>query len=639
MSAGRSRTLVVCFSRHYAGASVAGFYSRQQDFAVQRELFIDVLNANVTRRDAKQFLANFKPVKVPAKKKNAETELSTLQRAQEAHLHDRIDGLDPVGVDLDSRYGPTEERTMDHRQMHLALVCFKAPETLDHVTLDGIAVTISQLGKLGLRIVIVLEPDTFENISGAIGGRDGKATKTLQSIFAEQAARLCRAIEKHSSKGARSVSSAFEWVKPNFAEEKSPNSSPIAVAIPDQILHPLERGIVLIVPSMAYTASGRPVSASSLDVMAGLTRDLAFPHRTASVQNRTEVDRVIIIDPVGGIPCKDRGNGTHVVINLEQHLDSVEQELSKEYSDKSATKPLSSGAASCSGQHRNNLDMIRRCLALLPPASSGLILTPAAAANSSLARTSQELTSGNGVRQTNVLIHNLLTNKPMISSSLPAARLPSPGNGADCTSRAALPSATLVKRGMSLAVIPADQANGWQPATNGKSLLDLEDDPRIEFPRLVHLINDSFRRSLDINDYLARIRNRVAGVIVAGEYEGAAIFTWEMPPNTQDPARLVPYLDKFAVAQSSQGSSGVADILFQAMVETCFPSGLCWRSRKTNPANKWYFERSAGSWRIPKSGWTMFWTGEGVLSNNRWKDYIGVCTSVRQSWADSKRPA
>ena len=125
------------------------------------------------------------------------------------------------------------------------------------------------------------------------------------------------------------------------------------------------------------------------------------------------------------------------------------------------------------------------------------------------------------------------------------------------------------------------------------------------------LIEDSFRRKLDLPHYLARIQNRVAGLIIAGSYEGAAILTWESSPHHPD--RLVPYLDKFAVKSSSQGSAGVADILFQAMVRSCFPGGVCWRSRQDNPVNKWYFERAEGHWRIPGTGWTMFWTGEGVV--------------------------
>jgi amino-acid N-acetyltransferase len=108
----------------------------------------------------------------------------------------------------------------------------------------------------------------------------------------------------------------------------------------------------------------------------------------------------------------------------------------------------------------------------------------------------------------------------------------------------------------------------------------------------------------------------------------------------------VPYLDKFAVLKRCQGSGGVADILFNSMVRDCFPNGVVWRSRKTNPVNKWYFERASGVWQIPDTQWTMFWTGNVVDSESaggeEWKerleDYIDVCRNIQPHWADTQRP-
>jgi amino-acid N-acetyltransferase len=181
---------------------------------------------------------------------------------------------------------------------------------------------------------------------------------------------------------------------------------------------------------------------------------------------------------------------------------------------------------------------------------------------------------------------------------------------------------------------------------------------------LVELIEDSFRRKLDAHHYLDRIRGRVAGLIIAGDYEGGAICTWETPPNLKttpppDSPLWVPYLDKFAVLTSSQGSGGVADIVWGALTRTCFPNGLVWRSRTSNPVNKWYFERAVGMWNLPDGEWTMFWTTEGVVEEwakrleeskafakeavgeqdmTRWDAYFGVCSGVPPSWADNKKP-
>jgi amino-acid N-acetyltransferase len=194
---------------------------------------------------------------------------------------------------------------------------------------------------------------------------------------------------------------------------------------------------------------------------------------------------------------------------------------------------------------------------------------------------------------------------------------------------------------MPLTIIPsADRWVGWTAPASGKTSINLREDPRVNLPRLVALIENSFRRELDVDHYLNRIAGRTAGLIVAGDYEGGAILTWEQAPGSNDPTHLVPYLDKFAVLQTSQGSAGVADIVFQAMARTCFPHGVCWRSRNDNPVNKWYFERASGTWTIPNSNWTMFWTGEGVVEDRKkWEQYVGVCTSVMPSWADKgQRP-
>lgn len=237
-------------------------------------------------------------------------------------------------------------------------------------------------------------------------------------------------------------------------------------------------------------------------------------------------------------------------------------------------------------------------------------------------------------RRKNTLIHNLLTDKPVYSSSLPAGRLRS----GDVV---VTPPSTFVKLGMPLTILPDPVVHPWSPGQPGLKLTD----PRIDLPRLVHLIDDSFNRKLDVDAYLERVNGNIAGVIIAGAYEGGAILTWERPPRAADnegsdaggAPPLVPYLDKFAVLQRSQGAGGVADILFNAMVRQCFPDGVCWRSRKDNPVNKWYFERARGTWKLPGTNWTMFWTTPNlVLHGDQFRHYEAVCRGVQPTWADTK---
>jgi amino-acid N-acetyltransferase len=198
---------------------------------------------------------------------------------------------------------------------------------------------------------------------------------------------------------------------------------------------------------------------------------------------------------------------------------------------------------------------------------------------------------------------------------------------------------------MPVKIIPDPRFNPWNSLSEISKSLRLNSSPEIDFEKLKFLIEDSFNRPLDIDDYLSRVHNNLAGIIIAGDYEGGAILTWEKPPNRPD-RPPVPYLDKFAVLKRSQGSGGVADVLFNAMVQDCFPNGVVWRSRKTNPVNKWYFERSTGTWQIPNAQWTMFWTGNDVDSEGkkdqewmeRLNDYVDVCENIQPSWADRNRP-
>ncbi|KXT05175.1 hypothetical protein AC578_8388 [Pseudocercospora eumusae] len=581
--------------RHYAGTPT---YRRPglayQDPAAERELLVNILNANVTRRDAKQYLARFDfPRKEAGKQKNAKKIQVTSQQHESRPVH----SLEQINA---SKAGAERSlqnmKVKDRFYTHLALVCFRSINKIDDARLEGFAVTLSHLIKLGMQIIIVVDTNTSVD-------RSSDNSKTLRSSFTKQAERLCRAIEIHCPEGAQSLPSALEWTHNESATHTSFTPCSITLAFPDELSGPLERGSVLILPSIASTSSGQLRPASCTDVLTGLCQSESIP----------KVDRIIVVDPVGGIPGRD-GQCVQSLINLSQQFEDIDQQLAKsEATDKG-----------CQRQHRENLDTISKCLAVLPASSSGLIISPETAANSSVRDNLNDM-------QKSVLIHNLLTNKPLISSSLPSGRVSRSAKGPFTGL-----SATLVKRGIPLKIMPAEC--GWQSPASGTTSMRLEDDARIDFSRLVHLIEDSFGRKLDVADYLSRVKGRMAGIIVVGEYEGCAIFTWEMPPNTQDSSRLIPYLDKFAVLQSSQGSNGVADSLFQAMVETCFPNGILWRSRTSNPVNKWYFERSSGSWQIPGSEWTMFWTGDGALSEDRWNEYVGVCTNIRPSWADGRNP-
>ncbi|KAI4723669.1 N-acetylglutamate synthase [Aureobasidium sp. EXF-10727] len=604
----------------------------KRDKLAQRDFFFDLLNASSTRRDAKQYLARFKPTldNKPKKPLVIRDAKETKQQWQ----------LQRSGVNLGQLYLPTqaaaatptfsqyvEQETQVQRgagEIHVALVCLRAPHLIDDETLDGIALTMAQLVRLDMQIVLVL------NCEDEIVQKN----ESYRETYRRQGSRVVAALERHNNEGARYVESALNVT----SQEPMPASRPkvmgaVELGVPKLITDPLKRSAIPVIPAMAYDTTCKVQNVSVSGVMLALTRALSGLATATSTQEEqledTSVDRIIMLDPLGGLPTETRQDQAHVFVNLEQEHDMIRDEIQ---------------SCGMSPHHLDTLSLVRDCLALLPPASSALLISPEEAAISSHHSRKDQAIGITTRRQKNPLIHNLLTNKPLISSSLPAARLSANGIIPSLTSENPTRS-TLVKRGMPLMIVPDLRNTPWTPPKPGEPTIALDNHPDINFPRLVALIEDSFRRPLDAKHYLNRIKNRVAGVIIAGEYEGGAILTWEEPRTLDfvqsgadaDPTRLVPYLDKFAVLQRSQGSSGVADIVFQAMVRSCFPDGVCWRSRSNNPVNKWYFERSRGTWHLQDTQWTMFWTNPDLVADQqRWEEYVSVCRNIEPSWADNK---
>lgn len=533
---------------------------------------------------------------------------------------------------------------------HVALVKLTSLQTLDDSIIEGLSRTISQLSRLGLRCVIVIDPQDYSK-------SDSMKQLGSRKAALEQADRLVSALERIVSTKANRLDDILGIVPLNQTHAPTVSiKGAVEVQYPRLLSRSLARGVVPIVSPIAFSQdSQRIIDVGADKVMLAITRELAGVRSKIVTSTRIDtpedsearrakhedfyiLDKIIILDPVGPIPSVKRSDGRHVFLNLEQEYEGERRELLQRITSRGPSDDNFDMQ-----RHLENLDLIRNTLSLLPPSSSALLTTARQAATPAR----QEGWDAIGVqtrRPKNPLIFTLLTDKPLISSSLPAARM---------TKQFSIPAsdeeivplslcATFVKRGMPLTVIPDPDLQVWAPPRPNEHRMSLEDS-RIDFPRLLDLIEDSFNRPLDVKHYIDRIRNKIAGIIVAGEYEGGAILTWELPPGVPDNGsestrqRMVPYLDKFAVLKRSQGGGGVADIVFSAMVGSCFPDGVCWRSRRDNPVNKWYFERSVGTWKMPASNWTMFWTDRNLeQGSRRWLDYESVCRTVAPSWADNR---
>ncbi|KAL9596600.1 MAG: hypothetical protein Q9219_005683 [cf. Caloplaca sp. 3 TL-2023] len=661
-----------------------GWYSRNRTIGDQIwELFLDVLGSTATKREAKSYLSRFhseKPRVVRSQSPNARRSDVGVNLG---NLYVPVRSIDqsPVFVQGQSKAHSTNGVI---ESLHTALVKIRDPQSINDSTLQSIALTLVQLNRLGMSSVVVVDCDDNAQSQDYDPRRSATA----------QADRMAAAIEYHDIHGARRLRDLFEISGVGEILHSSAKvQSGTQLTNRYLLLNPLRKGKIPVVAPIAFFQAQqtyRHISAN--EAILALTRDFAglrthvLPDTdplmaakdVAAMQKEISLDRIILLDPLGGIPSSDNQHRSHVFVNLEQEYEDIKSELSPVVNEgdsrdlESQPKPkdaasssfasgnpvskswdphLSSGKRSQPKEpdtsatkpsapaerlaHLRNLGLLRDTLAILPPSSSGLLTTPEIAANFNQRLPDPAPTPGVGTRrQRNPLIHNLLTDKPVFSSSLPSDRLQQSSSAPG--QQSPVVPATFIKRGMPLSIIPDPRIQPWEPPSVSNPSIQLS-DPRIDLPRLVHLIEDSFGRKLDVSHYMSRIENRIAGIIVAGEYEGAAILTWE--PSSLDPSFRVPYLDKFAVLKRSQGAGGVADIVFKAMVRSCCPDGVCWRSRRDNPVNKWYFERARGTWKIPGSNWTMFWTTEGVQvgeGKGIFGHYESVCRGVEPSWADKK---
>lgn len=572
---------------------------------------------------------------------------------------------------------PEQPQFGDNRfgHIHIALVIIENPRSIEDLTLAGIGRTLSQLSRLGLKSVVVVR--SLEQGTNYI-------SSSLQEAIT-QADRVVQAIDQNGRPGARRLDSVIELISLDQVSAASVKvRGPIRVTNRKLLITPLKRGVIPVIAPLAFVPQSQEIRLVDADEIAlALTRDLAgiqtdtsndeeleqVAEKIRTLQKQVSIDRLIILDPLGGIPSSDQAYEAHVFINLEQEYASIRKALlslrsgtddisisenlkttdSQGYilgtrlSNAGGSLPVpakntpvqairAKNAASIKS-HIHNLDLLNNALGLLPPTSSAIITTPQEAASPTSAPSMPSSSPGVGTRRRrNPLIHNLLTDKPVFSSSLPIR----PPRISDSVSEAA--HATFVKRGMPVTIIPDPRLCPWKPPTASTPCIQLS-DPRVDLARLVYLIEDSFNRTLDVSHYLSRISDRMAGVIICGNYEGGAILTWEAPFPGCKAEQMVPYLDKFAVLKRSQGAGGVADIVFKAMVGDCLPDGVCWRSRRDNPVNKWYFERSKGTWKMPNSSWSMFWTTDGIEANDDrgvFGDYAKVCRNVVPSWADKK---
>lgn len=368
-------------------------------------------------------------------------------------------------------------------------------------------------------------------------------------------------------------------------------------------------------------------------------------------------DKFFILNRLGGIPSNERSLNSHVFINLSQEFDSIENNLIDQNRLIKDNKYLSGhhnyniddiNSRDGKGQlpfetlqkhkeHLENLQLMDIVLSNLPHTSTGLITTTEAASTP--------------YDKFNPLIYNLITDRSLISSSLP--RFKKNNNGVANNNLLGLPNSssipstknsihvtTVLKKGVDIKTFDYSKLDG------SNSTYDCDDANfnKVNLTKLKNILERSFKREIDMNHYLNRINNNIASIIVIGDYDGIAILTYEGVRGNK-----FVYLDKFAVLPNLKGSLGISDIIFNLMYKN-FPDELVWRSRKTNVVNKWYFERSTGvldlSIKIDKfnqkdSNFKLFYhlSDEQQRNNNylpnidRLKEYLHYVRDIEPSWS------
>ncbi|ORX99108.1 DUF619-domain-containing protein [Basidiobolus meristosporus CBS 931.73] len=241
--------------------------------------------------------------------------------------------------------------------------------------------------------------------------------------------------------------------------------------------------------------------------------------------------------------------------------------LKDEYSEIMAN--LQTDSTNPSRRHVTTLTMIKQSLENLPVDSSAIIV-PA--------------------KSSRLLISNWIRDKPLYSAGQPK-------------SQQAQVNSSVIRRGFEVKIY------------RGLEGLDIE--------KLNNLLELAFAKPLDKSGFWKRVETCLSSVIVAGDYQGAAIVTNEHQTH--------PYLDKFAVDPKKQGG-GIADILWKKLT-SAYPE-LTWRSRKDNGVNKWYFERSDGNVRIPDTNWVLFWYGRNGIDNL--DEYYKIAKEIPPSFHSMK---
>lgn len=502
-------------------------------------------------------------------------------------------------------------------------------------TLKRLAATIRRLRVLGLRPICVIPPSKNVDIEAEV--LDKLITKSkLQPLH------LKEALVKNRFGHYRSILASKDL---NLFDNTIPNLVPII----------------------------KPFIFNEKDATEDMSGDMVHFMRHLSKNVVPTIDKFFILNTIGGIPSDERNDNSHVFINLSQEFVSLSKSLSHSISALAKREPKSEELIDrmklylkeeeivkrekITKEHLQDLHIMNAVLSNLTMAATGLITTVESAALSS--------------DTNNPLLYNLLTDRSLISSSLPRFKryhessfdkflkeneeLEHLSLNSEKIERQnydnAVLATTVFKKGVNIKTYDFKTLNDSNCSGLPSSCeMKLDQDTakimkktkgKLDLTKMKDILDRSFHRALDLEHYMNRINGKIATIIVIGDYEGIAILTYEGPKDNQ-----FVYLDKFAVLPHLKGSLGISDIIFNLMFKK-FPDEVVWRSRKDNVVNKWYFQRSVavidlsidiGNKNQEDSQFKLFYYGEpksaekNINNFQRLQEFTQYVRDIKPSW-------
>ncbi|ODV84371.1 hypothetical protein CANARDRAFT_8725 [[Candida] arabinofermentans NRRL YB-2248] len=574
--------------------------------ADKKDLILTILHSTATKREVRNYLSKYPLLKENDIYKNKSELIQSVEKSSKPHpgstkniekfsnkKYERlIDGLltkysdkDQINLDFNSNASSSLDphfSTSNEIQLSDTLrVAFIKITNLNKLTVSitkGIGLTLYKMVQLGVSPVIILDLDYTQHESQTAD------TKLMMiNTIMQYSNTLIQLLETETPLQLRSIRGLFEF---------DSVTNKYSYSLPELISIPLLQGMIpIIYPIAVNSRTNEEFIMDTADVLKSSAENLTLLNDDYRAKNDSDdlltIEKIIFIDSNGGIPSLERYQSSHIYINLLQEYDDITSELY-----------IGHLAPALRDAHLKNLKEMNDLLELVPNAT-GIITTPKIA------------TLKHHIRTTNPIIYNILTDRPTISSSLPVNLKKTP-----------LLNTTIIKRGIPIRIYTSEEFG-----VDGIDLVKLEERGIVNMAKLKHLIEDSFQKELDLKHYLSRVNGNVAALIIAGEYEGGAIITWEYLND-----RKVAYLDKFAVLKKLQGVPGLADIIFKSLL-VGFPKELLWRSRVSNPVNKWYFDRSLGNFIVSGANgderkWRLFWSGEKKRDYNDFKVYDEICKAI-----------